>query len=97
MPLYVYEIIQPDGSPGPRFEVLQGMNDPELIRHPETNEPVRRLIQAPNVAGKWSDTKAKSRLSDKNLGELGFTKYVKTDTGKYEKTVGKGPRKLSAD
>ena len=33
-------------------------------------------------------------LSDNNLDRLGFTKYVKTEKGKYEKTAGKGPSRI---
>jgi predicted nucleic acid-binding Zn ribbon protein len=97
MPIYVYEVILEDGRGGDRFEVLQSYNDPELTKHPETGQPVRRVIQAPRVAGKWSDLKTKSTLSDRNLADKGFTKYVKTDQGRYEKTTGSGPDRISAD
>ena len=41
MPTYIYETI----SPTPEcFEVRQGFNDPALTTHPETGEPVRRVI-----------------------------------------------------
>lgn len=45
MPVYQYETIPavPDG-PVRRFEVKQSMNDDALTRHPETGEPVRRVI-----------------------------------------------------
>jgi hypothetical protein len=35
-------------------------------------------------------------LSDRNLADKGFTKYVKTDPGRYEKTAGNGPSEISA-
>lgn len=95
MPLYVYETIRDDGEPGEMFEVFQPMSDEPLTRHPETGEPVRRVIQPPNIAGKWSDMGAKQSLSDKNLARQGFTKYVKTGDGRYEKTTGKGPDTIS--
>jgi len=57
---------------------------------PDTGEPVRRIFGAPNAPKKWTDTQGKANLSDKNLDRMGFTKYVKTGEGKYEKTVGKG-------
>jgi hypothetical protein len=41
--------------------------------------------------------KAASNLSDKNLNEKGFTKYVKAGDGYYEKRAGKGPDVISAD
>ena len=41
MPTYIYETI----SAAPeRFEIRQGFNDPMLTAHPETGEPVRRVI-----------------------------------------------------
>jgi predicted nucleic acid-binding Zn ribbon protein len=41
MPTYVYETI----SPAPeRFEVRQHFDDPALVTHPETGEPVRRVV-----------------------------------------------------
>jgi len=97
MPIYVYEVILDNGQGGEQFEVFQGMNEPELTRHPETGVPIRRVIQAPNIAGKWSSWGEKSRLSDKNLAEKGFTKYVRAGDGTYEKTTGRGPDSLFAD
>ena len=97
MPIYVYEIIQPGGEDGETFEVLQGMNDPPLTLHPETSQPVRRCISLPSIAGTWSDMKANTSLSDKNLDAKGFTKYVKMGDGMYEKRAGKGPDVISAN
>jgi hypothetical protein len=94
MPLYVYEVVLPDGSGGEQFEVLQKMSDAALTKHPETGKPVRRVFAEPNAPRAWSDMKAKSATSDKNLGAKGFTKYVKTGDGTYEKTTGTGPKKL---
>ncbi|HYE03054.1 MAG TPA: hypothetical protein VD963_07445 [Phycisphaerales bacterium] len=99
MPIYVYEVLGPDGvGTGRRFEIHQSMKDDALARHPETGEPVRRVIQAPNIAGTWSDLKNKGALSNKNLERLGFTKYEKRGKGYMERTAGKlGPRSISAD
>lgn len=97
MPIYVYEVVQADGSAGETFEWLQGIHDPPLSSHPETGVPVRRVITAANMAGTWSDMKASSSLSNKNLAEKGFTKYVKAGDGKYEKAAGNGPNVISAD
>jgi predicted nucleic acid-binding Zn ribbon protein len=41
MPTYVYETISPTPE---RFEIRQGFDDPVLTAHPETGEPVRRVI-----------------------------------------------------
>lgn len=95
MPIYVYEVVLPDNEPGQVFEVMQAMSDPPLTEHPTTGQPVRRVLQPPNIAGKWSESGAKQMLSDRNLAEQGFTKYVKTGDGHYEKTTGKGPNQIS--
>ena len=45
MATYVYETIpRQDGETPQRFEVVQGMKDAPLSRHPATGEPVRRVI-----------------------------------------------------
>ena len=97
MPTYVYEVVSEDGSSEGTFEVVQRMSDPALTEHPETGKPVRRVPQAPNIAGKWSESGTKAALSDKNLDRLGFTKYQNTGGGNFEKRAGGGPDKLSAD
>ncbi len=96
MPIYVYELVTDDPGKQRQFEFFQGMNDKPLTKHPDTGEPIRRVISAPSVPGKHSPMSTEKMLSDKNLDRLGFTKYVKTDHGKYEKRTGKGPDSLSA-
>lgn len=91
MPTYVYEVVTADGTPGERFEVTQAMADPPLTKHPELGVKVRRIITAPNIAGRYTDAAEGKKLSDNNLERLGFTKYVKSSDGKYEKTLGQGP------
>ena len=45
MTTYVYETVpQKPGIEPRRFEVRQSMNDAPLTRHPDTGEPVRRVI-----------------------------------------------------
>lgn len=45
MATYVYETIPADPSaPKKRFEIQQSMKDAALEKHPETGEPVRRVI-----------------------------------------------------
>jgi predicted nucleic acid-binding Zn ribbon protein len=98
MPIYVYEVINEDGSPGETFEVFQNMSEPPLAMDPATRKPVRRVLQAPNIGGKWSDSAMnKSVADDKKLDRLGFTKYVKAGDGIYEKRAGKGPDVISRD
>lgn len=91
MPRYVYEVISESGEAGQRFEVHQKMSDPPLTEHPETGEPVRRVITAPNIAGRLSPMRPEKALADDSkLARMGFTKYVKGDRG-YEKAAGSGP------
>jgi predicted nucleic acid-binding Zn ribbon protein len=91
MPTYVYQVINEDGSAGETFEVFQRMSDPPLTRHPETGRPVRRVIVAPRIAGRYSEAATKRLLGDENLDRLGFTKYQRVGKGHYEKRAGKGP------
>ena len=42
MPIYVYETV--DSRKPKRFEIQQSMKDAPLTVHPETGEPVKRVI-----------------------------------------------------
>ncbi len=99
MPIYVYEILDKKGKPtGETFEIAQSMKDDALTKHPESGKPCRRAIVAPNIAGKWSDMKGKSALSNSNLERMGFTKYERKGKGYMERVAGKeGPKSISAD
>lgn len=45
MPIYVYETMPSEPGRKPlRFEISQSMLDAPLTAHPETGEPVRRVI-----------------------------------------------------
>lgn len=45
MPTYEYETIpQSEDEEPTQFEIFQRMSDEALTRHPETGQPVRRLI-----------------------------------------------------
>ncbi|TWT71779.1 Zinc ribbon domain protein [Crateriforma conspicua] len=45
MPIYVYETLSGNEQEKPlRFEIMQSMADEPLTRHPETGQPVRRVI-----------------------------------------------------
>lgn len=98
MPTYVYEIVRADGQPGEHFEVIQPISEPALTEHPQTGEPVRRVIQPVFVGGQWTESSMHKRMKDdKKLDQLGFTKYVKSGDGVYEKRAGKGPDVISRD
>jgi len=94
MPLYVYEVVLPDGTGGEQFEVLQPMSEAALAAHPDTGEPVRRVFGTPNAPRTWTDMQGAAKITDKNLAAKGFTKYVKAGNGKYEKTAGDGPKTI---
>jgi len=87
MPLYVYQVVEADGTEGEVFEVMQKMSEPALTVHPENGKPVVRLIAAPNAVTRFGA----GNLSNDRLGRLGFTKYEKAGDGHYEKTAGSGP------
>jgi len=43
MPIYVYETVDAT-EPLRRFEIKQSMRDPALSVHPETGQPIKRVI-----------------------------------------------------
>ncbi len=98
MPIYTYQIIHDDGSEGETFEVVRAMSEAPLERHPETGERVRRVYQPVHIAGSGHERHVKAGLSDKNLEAKGFTKYVRSGKGHYERHAGTaGPETLHAD
>jgi len=100
MPIYVYEVIrdeEPDGLPGCRFEVLQGIKEPALVEHPVTGQPVRRVVQLASLAGAETDLANRTKLDERNLSRHGLAKYVKIDEQTYEKMSGDGPKRLSSE
>ena len=44
MPTSVYETVPAAGGRAKRFEISQRMSEAPLTKHPETGEPVRRVI-----------------------------------------------------
>ena len=50
MPIYVYKNL----TTGERFEIEQRITDPPLDAHPETGDPVKRLVQPVGIAFKGS-------------------------------------------
>ncbi|MBS0206532.1 MAG: zinc ribbon domain-containing protein [Planctomycetes bacterium] len=96
MPIYEYAVVHPDGSHGEIFEVLQRLGEKPLTKHPQTGEPVERLISAASVPRPPAE-RIKGDISNKNLERQGFTKYQKTSQGKYEKVLGDGPDLIRKD
>lgn len=98
MPIYLYQVIRDDDQPGEEFEIEQGIKEPPLTEHPETGEPVERLISSTFAGGMWTESSMQNRVKDdKKLERQGFTKYVKAGDGVYEKRAGKGPRLITRD
>jgi hypothetical protein len=93
MPLYVYQVVEKDGTEGEIFEVLQEMSEPPLTHHPESGKPVQRLLGMPSAMRRF----APGNLSDNKLDRLGFTKYERSGKGTYEKTAGAGPRTITKE
>jgi predicted nucleic acid-binding Zn ribbon protein len=91
MPLYIYQVVEKDGTEGEIFEVLQDMAEPPLTQHPENGKPVQRLLGTPSTMRRF----ASGKISDSNLDRLGFTKYQRSGDGTYEKTAGAGPRNIT--
>jgi predicted nucleic acid-binding Zn ribbon protein len=96
MPLYEYAVINEDGSRGEVFEVLQRIGEPQLTVHPDTGQPVERLISAASVP-RPAGGPIKGDISNRSLEKLGFTKYQKSSKGKYEKVLGDGPDLIKRD
>ena len=96
MPVYIYEVINKDGSGSEQFEVRQPMSAPPLTFHPETGVAVRRVYLAPNIASRYTPGATKRKLSTGNVERAGFTKYERDKlTGKYHRVAGKeGPSEL---
>ena len=97
MPIYVYETVREDGGDGEIFEFFQSIRDEPLQVHPDTGVPIRRIPARTSIGGLWSDGAMKQSISDSKLAKHGFTKYVKSGDGRYEKTVGDGPSMISPD
>jgi predicted nucleic acid-binding Zn ribbon protein len=91
MPLYEYVVLNADGSDGETLEVLQRIADAPLKKHPQSGQPVRRIMSPPSVKKQYSGGPIKGDTSNKNLERLGFTKYQKSKAGTYEKILGDGP------
>jgi predicted nucleic acid-binding Zn ribbon protein len=93
MPLYVYRVIRPrlSRSHGDEtFEIRQSIHDPPLTRHPETGEPVERVICAPAIAS--------SKMGNADLSAAGFTKYKRMSDGTYERQAGNaGPKRVEPE
>lgn len=88
MPIYRYAVVSDDPEERVVFEVMQRISDAPLTVHPETGQPVRRVITAPSTVRMGRG----DVMSSANIAKNGFTKYEKTGDGTYTRTAGnKGP------
>ena len=93
MPIYRYRAVDTGCSHcQPGFDLLQKLSEDELSVCPQCQAPIRKQICAPALAIGGSHL-----LSEKKIGEKGFTQYKKIGKGVYEKTAGKGPDIISSD
>lgn len=89
MPTYVFKATEADRSCDrcrDGFEILMGMSEAPPAACPICASPVRRVITATSINLKQG---VGDRISDKKIEQLGFTKLVKDDDGKYKKAAGK--------
>lgn len=84
MPIYEYEPIDWDCliCQG-RFEVLQGIHDPNLKECPTCGLPCRRLVSRAQV-------KVVKYLGQDHAGKKGFTMYKRAEKGVWERVSGEG-------
>lgn len=90
MPIYIYETMRQPPEENERFERIQRVSDEPLTEHPDTGEPVRRVIAAPAALTNSPSRRESTLLSDRNVADKGFTRYEKVGDGKYERTAGTG-------
>jgi len=93
MPIFEYRSTG-EGCPHCRdgFDHLQKSSDPMLTQCPQCGGAIEQRIGAPALA-----IGGKHLLSEKKIGEKGFTQYRKIGKGVYEKTAGKGPGIIRGD
>ena len=101
MPIYVYKNL----ATGETFEVQQRITEPALTEHPDTGEPVKRMIQPVGIAfkgpgfyvtdsrgkGNGKATPAKSESASENKSES--KSETKNETKSESKTESKSEGK----
>ena len=69
MTTYVYETIPSKAGEKPRyFEIKQSMKDAPLTKHPETGEPIRRVVLGGYGALKSTSSAPKSSSDEGGCG-----------------------------
>ncbi|MDR2512746.1 MAG: hypothetical protein LBD01_02980 [Puniceicoccales bacterium] len=90
MPVFVYQVLNDDGSEAEIVEIEQRAGAPQLGKHPLSGKTLRRIFQAVNIAGQHNERQMRQQLADEaNLARHGFARYEKDlHTGHYHKTAG---------
>jgi putative FmdB family regulatory protein len=90
MPIYEYRATKEGNCSFCKagFDRLQNLSDSPITSCPQCQQPVRRVISAPNLG------KMDTSLERGNLEKHGFTRYERAEKGVYEKTAGIGPNIL---
>ena len=93
MPVFVYCIVNPDGSDGATLEIEQPFGDAPLTRHPLTGEPLRRVLTPAGLVTRYGEGEIRRKVNDsRELEKLGFTRYERDPaSGRYFKTAGTDP------
>ncbi|MEM7736221.1 MAG: FmdB family transcriptional regulator, partial [Deinococcota bacterium] len=88
MPVYVYRNL----NTNEKFEIEQRITEPALTTHPETGDPVKRLIQPVGIAFKGSgfyvnDSKGGSSKSASSTKSDASTESQSADTSGTDSTA----------
>ena len=87
MPLYVYQVIDPEVAKGKFSRCSTIMSDPPLTQHPETGQPVRRLLGMPIAMGRCVMARQHQLSTPRPPG---FHQHRRNGKGTYEKTAWPG-------
>jgi len=90
MPTYTYQVISSDNGAGERFEVVQPMRDEPLAVHPQTGEPVRRVITG--GSGVLGQPVRRSTVVDKSLAAATPCGCSRTALRDLARPASRGPR-----
>lgn len=86
MPIYEYRHTTGVERPceNELIEVFQTMSAPSLSICPKCGTSIQKIVSMPARHQQHIN----NTLNDSNLAKKGFSKYVKTEDGKYEKATG---------
>ena len=80
MPTYVYKNLKT----GETFELTQRISEPALTVHPESGEPVKRLVQPVGIAFKGSGFYVTDSRKSESKGKSGASESKAEGGGKSE-------------